>query len=208
MQDDLAGWHTTTEYGEPGPVEYEYAKIDLIPNQPVDLKVTRNFYKMAAAFPPLHTGTHRFRWQGESYTLNSLQATAVAILLKAYAEQTGDVHEAVLLQGATFQGRQIILPQIAPGRAVNLLLAWHAEGKSLQSVFDDGEHPAWGTVVVPGEKPDTFRLSPLVAESKADDPFQLGQDARACSGDRSSGHCDQGNDVCPRSPDPDDSDDA
>src|SRR5690606_27693443 len=123
-----------------------------------------------AAFPRgINRGTHFFRWQEETYRLNGEQAPIVAFLLNAYAEGEPDLHEARLLHGGSFQGSEIDLPPLTSTKADKLLASFREEGHSLKALFDDGEHPAWGTLIVPGEAENTYRLAKLIEP----DPKQL-----------------------------------
>src|SRR5690606_8393717 len=136
-----------------GPVRYPHDKLIVWPiHLPHAVEVSRNFHKMAAALPRgINRGTHFFRWQGETYKLNGQQAPYVAFLLKAYADGEPDLHEARLLHGGSFQGSEIDLPPLTSTKADKLLASFREEGHSLKALFDDGEHPAWGTLIVPGE---------------------------------------------------------
>jgi hypothetical protein len=168
VEDELAGWMMRMEEGEPGPVQYEDSVLEVFPQGPSVLQVSRNLHKMAASFPRgINRGTHFFRWQGETYKLNGEQAPIVAFLLQAYADGEPDLHEARLLHGGTFQGREIdLLPMRR--EAEEELKTLRDDGHSLNALFDDGKHPAWGTLIVAGEKPNTYRLAELTVEPAAE----------------------------------------
>jgi hypothetical protein len=73
-------------------------------------------------------------WFGTVYTFTPTQAACVKILIKHYKYGVSEVGESTILENAESSQNRLV------------------------SVFDNGGHVAWGTMIVPGSTKGTFRL--------------------------------------------------
>jgi len=73
-------------------------------------------------------------WYGTIYTFTATQAACVKALIEHYEKAVCDVGESTILE----------IVESSQNR--------------LASVFDNGKHPAWGAMIVPGSTKGTFRL--------------------------------------------------
>jgi hypothetical protein len=89
---------------------------------------------------PESAGLSVFRWRGRDYSLSPSQARVVQRLLQELDADNDHVPEARLLAAAQSDG-----------------------ASRLSDVFNDGKHPAWGTLILPVAcAPETcYRLAPL-----------------------------------------------
>lgn len=76
-------------------------------------------------------------WYGTVHTFTPTQAACVKVLIDHYKKGIPEVGEDGILESSWVDSSQ----------------------KRLASVFDNGKHPAWGTVIVPGSKKGMFRLA-------------------------------------------------
>ncbi len=137
-----AGWEV--EGGNP---KYDLAEVEVKPGAivvPVTLK--RDYAKLAENPPDWSTGgLFKFRWPdwkmggAQIFTLTAPQAKVVQELLKAYATNQPEVSEKVLL---------LVVPAGEEAESF----------QSLKDVFNDGQHPAWDKLIVPGKETGTWRL--------------------------------------------------
>lgn len=89
---------------------------------------------------------YRFLWNGTKYSLSTDQAIVVDILLKRLADgQTGTAERNVL--DAAFE---------AGGKRAD----------SVQTIFNNGNHPAWGTVVVSDSSDDSTTVAMVPLQPK------------------------------------------
>ncbi|MCA9054380.1 MAG: hypothetical protein KDA75_11115, partial [Planctomycetaceae bacterium] len=115
----------------------------------------------------------QFRWNGDQYDLDPNQSLIVQQLANAAITTEPAVREDQLVAELN---RQIVRWSNSPGSFGAFGLSGHSGGGSpspgsnivspveaLKQVFDtaSGLHPAWGTLIVPGEESDTFRLAPI-----------------------------------------------
>jgi hypothetical protein len=73
-------------------------------------------------------------WFGTNYFFTPLQAAVVRVLWANWERKTPDISEHCALESAD------------------------SAGTRLRDVFDKGKHPAWGTMVVPGNTKGVWRL--------------------------------------------------
>ncbi|MAC52787.1 MAG: hypothetical protein CME31_09610 [Gimesia sp.] len=151
-----AGWEV--EGGNP---KYDLAEVEVKPGAivvPVTLK--RDYAKLAENPPDWSTGgLFKFRWPdwkmggAQIFTLTALQAKVVQKLLKAYATNQPEVSE------------KILLPVVPAGEDAESF-------QSLKDVFNDGQHPAWDKLIVPGKETGAWRLAePEINRPSTGDPF-------------------------------------
>lgn len=166
-----AGWVVD----EPGP-HNPSIEIEVKPGEIFTIEVSRDFRKVAERHPDWSEGSKfEFVWPvvDESkmsdhdrfgvvktpnrFTFSKQQALVVQQLLKKYADRIPEVVEAVLL--ATANG----------GEKTDKI-------KSMFALFDNGKHPAWNTLVIPGKIKGTWRLvEPKLSKPKkanVADPFR------------------------------------
>jgi serine/threonine protein kinase len=116
-------------------VERELATVV---KEPPDVKR----YHPATYIDPQYHPVQRFRWNGECYELRQGQAAAVQRLAAALLAGQPDVPDADVVKAVRPPWRH---------------------GETLEQNFRgaDGLAPAWGKLVVPGQKPGTYRLAAI-----------------------------------------------
>lgn len=110
-----------------------------------------------------------FRWNGSEYDLDPAQATAVQDLADAIL--TDSPHLAMHERLVWFNDIQGEADYDYMERSSGLLFGNYGINPSdprfpLSTLADlfrtsDGLHPAWGTLIIPGEQPQTYRLAPI-----------------------------------------------
>ncbi|QDV18657.1 Serine/threonine-protein kinase PknB [Gimesia panareensis] len=165
----LAGWgrkENTPPYdhvdrgAEPvyGTPQYDLKTVEVKPGEIVSVTIQLDYSKLAKNHPDWSQGgLFRFYWSNTGqhhlkiYTLSLPQALVVQKLLEAYAVGKPDVPESVLFNIATADsGSGPVVP--------------------LKELFNNGKHPAWKTMIVPGKAKETWRL----AEQKIGGSFSQG----------------------------------
>tara|TARA_E500000305_G_scaffold111956_2_gene130352 strand:+ start:87971 stop:92701 length:4731 start_codon:yes stop_codon:yes gene_type:complete len=156
VSSENAGWEV--EGGNP---KYDLTEVEVKPGAivvPVTLK--RDYAKLAENPPDWSTGgLFKFRWPdwkmggAQIFTLTAPQAKVVQELLKAYATKQPEVSEKVLL---------LVVPAGEDAESL----------QSLKDVFNDGQHPAWDKLIVPGKETGAWRLAePQINRPSTGDPF-------------------------------------
>ncbi len=137
----LAGWEG--KYSTP---QYDLAEVEVEPGEIVSVTIKPDYSKLVESHPNWYQGgLFKFHWghTGQNnlkiYTLSLPQALIVQELLQAYAEGKPDIAESVLLTVAQSKN-QTETP------------------KSLEAIFNKGQHPAWKSLIVPGAATGTWRL--------------------------------------------------
>jgi len=138
-----AGWIVDTSNPQ-----YSFTTIEVKPGQIFSVEISRDFKILAENQPNWSMDAlFQFVWPVNSKTKTSKRfklsvqdAKVVQQLLEAFAEGEADVAESDLLKTAN------------TGLDTGLL-------KSLKQKFNNGKHPAWGTLVVPGKAEKTYRLA-------------------------------------------------
>ncbi|MAX37862.1 serine/threonine-protein kinase [Gimesia sp.] len=135
------GSHPT--YGTP---QYDLKRVAVKPGEIVSVRIKPDYSKLAENHPDWSRGgLFKFYWAktGQNslkiYTLSLPQALIVQELLQAYATGKPDVAESALLKVA--QGNNQTGTET-----------------SLDAIFNNGQHPAWKTLIVPGGSTGTWRL--------------------------------------------------
>ncbi|MEW4526313.1 serine/threonine-protein kinase [Maioricimonas sp. JC845] len=137
-------------------------EVTVKPGETVARTIQADLNRLATAAPDFsRPGLYRFHWPSTPVPtlLSQPQARVVQRLFKAYAAGTPAVAEKELLTAA--------FP------ATNEAGATGAEEgpdrpQTLEELFNDGQHPAWGRLIVPAEK-GTWRLAPFEDETSTDD---------------------------------------
>ncbi len=145
------GW--VVDYSNP---QYSFTRIEVKPGKIFTVEVSRDYKKLAENQPDWSMFTlFEFVWPVSSKTkrakrfkLTGEHGKVVQQLLEAFADGTPDVAESDLLKTAN--------SAFNPGFF-----------KTLKQKFNDGKHPAWGTLIVPGKAENTFRLvEPQIVTAK------------------------------------------
>ncbi|MFH1303185.1 MAG: hypothetical protein ABIK07_19145, partial [Planctomycetota bacterium] len=144
VSSELAGWEG--EYNTP---QYELAEIEVKPGAIVPVTIRRDYEKLAESHPKWSQGgLFKFHWpihkRGAAnlftvFTLTVEQALVVQELLKAFAADHPEVPEAALLKAVDADLKE-------------------GQSKTLKALFNDGQNPAWNSLIVPGKVSDTWRL--------------------------------------------------
>ncbi len=147
ITDHLAGWCIE---GTEQPVPYSFTDCDVPSGAAATINVRRTLDVLVNHFGGW--SDHRlynFRWNDRVYTLTRPQAQAVHELFSAYAKDKPDVAE------------DEVLANVDPpwGGSGSAGANWIAKMPAL--LFDNGEHPAWGTLIIPGATEGTYRLAEL-----------------------------------------------
>jgi hypothetical protein len=137
--DDWAGWKPTANLGAN---TRRLETVEVKSGEIVGLTIRRDLAAITQMHPETD-GLSYFHWRGRDYSLSPAQARVVQRLLAALAAGKPDVSETELMAAAQSTAD-------AP----------------LSYIFNDGKHPAWGTLVLAmdGERP-TYRLAPLQPEA-------------------------------------------
>lgn len=107
--------------------------------------------------PDMHeTQLAQFVWNGEMFVLSPQQAKVVRYLLQRSAAGEAETSEAELRTGA---GRQLAFTRKSDSDEPETRIV--PVETPVQKIFNDGRHPAWGKVIVPGTQAGTFALGPL-----------------------------------------------
>lgn len=118
---------------------YRLPELTIEPGAIHRLTITRDFAALAADPPELNAGTlYHFLWNRQDFLLTAQQGQVVQMLLERFASGDPDTDEPLLL--GTDPSSE-------------------TESSSLASIFNDGQHPAWGALIIPGAAPDSFRLA-------------------------------------------------
>ncbi len=144
VRDERFGWGV----GDRGTVLVRETGLSTLTVQrdlPASLRRPEDFQEAAAGAAVWLPETKRrylFVWHGQRFELTTGQAVAVQRLAAALIAGAPDVPENEVVAG---------IPD-----------AWR-DGETLEQNFRsaDGQVPAWGQVVVPGDKPGTYRLAPI-----------------------------------------------
>ncbi len=130
---------------------YRLPELTIEPGAIHRLTITRDFAALAADPPELNAGTlYHFLWNRQDFLLTAQQGQVVQMLLERFASGDPDTDESLLLE-----------TDPSPG----------TESSSLASIFNDGQHPAWGAIVIPGAAPDSFRLADLQQPDQTGVPY-------------------------------------
>ncbi|WP_145109670.1 serine/threonine-protein kinase [Gimesia panareensis] len=139
-----AGPDPESTYGTP---QYDLKTVEVKPGEIVSVTIQLDYSKLAENHPDWSRGgLFRFYWSNTGqhnlkiYTLSLPQARVVQKLLEAVAVGKPDVPESVLFNIATAES--------AFGPVV-----------PLKELFNNGQHPAWKTMIVPGKAKETWRLA-------------------------------------------------
>lgn len=140
-------------YGTP---QYELEEVEVKPGEIVSVTIKSNYKKLAQNHPDWSRGgLYKFYWAKTShnslkiYTLSLSQALVVQQLLQAYADGKPDVAESALLQVASENDKA-------------------EPPKTLAAIFNNGQHPAWKSLIIPGKTTGTWRLT----EQQLNQPVQ------------------------------------
>lgn len=109
-----------------------------------------------ATRPDKHeTQLAQFLWNGEMFVQTWDQARVIRYLLQRAAAGEEEMAESEL--------QSIVLPMygVESQRPAGAETEFHVFPTSLRHVFNDGRHPAWGKLIVPGSREGTFKLAPL-----------------------------------------------
>ncbi|WP_232107162.1 serine/threonine-protein kinase [Gimesia alba] len=154
-----AGWEIEDENPK-----YDLAEIEVKPGAiVVPITMTRDYVRLAEVHPDWSQGgLFKFRWLDsklgslQNFTLTASQAKVVQELFKAYAADQPDVYEKVIM---------LVVPA---GEGTKSF-------ESLKEVFNDGKHPAWNKLIVPGKDTGTYRLAkPKLVRPTTQNPFSSG----------------------------------
>ncbi len=130
--------------------QYLHSKIEVQSGKIVTLTIRRDFKKLAENHPDWSDGKFfKFIWpkhgQGNisypKYLLTLEQAKVVQRLFKAFADDKPEVSETNLLAIAN--------KDLEPGK----------QYKTLNALFNNGKHPAWNSLIIPGKEKETWQLS-------------------------------------------------
>lgn len=99
----------------------------------------------------------QFLWNGEMFVLSPIQARVVRYLLQRAAAGEAETTEAELRTGA---GQKLAFTRKSDSGEPETLIV--PADTPIEQIFNNGRHPAWGKLIVPGSQPDTFRLAPLI----------------------------------------------
>ncbi|MFG0295274.1 MAG: hypothetical protein ACF8PG_05145, partial [Maioricimonas sp. JB045] len=137
-------------------------EVTVKPGETVARTIQADLNRLATAAPDFsRPGLYRFHWPSTPVPtlLSQPQARVVQRLFKAYAAGTPAVAEKELLTAA--------FPATDEAGATGA-----EEGpdrpQTLEELFNDGQHPAWGRLIVPAEK-GAWRLAPFEDETSTDD---------------------------------------
>lgn len=156
VSSENAGWEV--EGGNP---KYDLTEVEVKPGAiVVPITMSRDYARLAEVHPDWSTGgLFKFRWpeskmgRGKIFTLTASQAKVVQELLKAYATNQPEVSEKDLL---------LVVPAGEDAESF----------QSLKDVFIDGQHPAWGKLIVPRKETGTWRLAePQIIRPSTGNPF-------------------------------------
>lgn len=145
------GW--VVDYSNP---QYTYTRIEVKPGQIFTVEVSRDYKKLAENQPDWSKSSlFEFVWpvsfktkSAKRFKLTGEHGKVVQQLLEAFADGKPDVAESDLLKTENSGTK--------PGLY-----------KSLKQKFNNGKHPAWGTLIVPGKAENTYRLvEPQVMTAK------------------------------------------
>ncbi|QDU10847.1 Serine/threonine-protein kinase PknB [Gimesia aquarii] len=147
---DDAGW-----VADDSASKYLHSNIKVKPGVLDIVAISRDYQKLAENHPDwTQSDVFEFGWPlqvksdwpipsvsgpPKNYRLSRPQAKVVQQLFSAFAEGKPDVNEKIILE------------------TVNEDLKKETY-KSLKELFDKGEHPAWGILIVPGKEKNTYRL--------------------------------------------------
>ncbi len=151
----------------------------------VTVPVSLDYKKLAASQPNWSKGgLFKFEWpvtskksKSKRFTLSIQEAKVVQQLFEAFADGKPDVSASDLLKTANTGPNPGLInnsvkQEFGPPESGLLKTANTGSDsvvyQSLKQIFNDGKHPAWGTLVVPGKAEDTFRLAepkPLIFEA-------------------------------------------
>ncbi|MGD9855188.1 MAG: protein kinase [Planctomycetaceae bacterium] len=193
------GWSNGTAWlamsGMFGDVEFNDTAVSIVSTVEIhdgdDSRVSRleyNWQDMARR-QPRWTGspaTHNFYWNGKAYAVNLLQGQVIQKLLIAFAAGSPEVPKTDL----TVDLNRTVGGMMGAGGAMEedfdegFGMMGMAAPLFVEAVFDNGRHPAWGTLIVPAKTEGHYRLAepqipppaldePPVAEDEFD-PFQSG----------------------------------
>ncbi len=148
----LAGWEG--EYSTP---QYDLEEVEVKPGEIVSVTIKSDYRKLAENHPDWSRGgLFKFHWSEKTsrnslkiYTLSLPQALVVQQLLQAYADGKPDVAESALLQ--------VVAENIKA-----------EPPKTLAAIFNNGQHPAWKSLIIPGKSTGTWRLT----EQQLNQPVQ------------------------------------
>ncbi|WP_145440854.1 serine/threonine-protein kinase [Gimesia chilikensis] len=147
----LAGWEG--EYSTP---QYDLKEVEVKPGEIVSVTIKPDYRKLAENHPDWSRGgLFKFHWAKTNryslkiYTLSLPQALVVQQLLQAYADGKPDVAESALLKVAAENNKA-------------------EPPKTLAAIFNNGQHPAWKSLIIPGKTTGTWRLT----EQQLNQPVQ------------------------------------
>lgn len=151
----LAGWKG--EYSTP---QYDLEEVEVKPGEIVPVTIKPDYRKLAENHPDWSRGgLFKFHWAKTSryslnyslkiYTLSLPQALVVQQLLQAYADGKPEVAESALLKVAAENNKS-------------------EPPKTLAAIFNNGQHPAWKSLIIPGKTKGTWRLT----EQQLNQPVQ------------------------------------
>ncbi len=110
-----------------------------------------------ATTPDMHeTQLAQFVWNGEMFVLSPQQAKVVRYLLQRSAAGEAETTEAELRTGA---GQQLTFIRKSDSGEPETQIV--PVDSPIEQIFNNGRHPAWGTLIVPGTQAGTFALGPL-----------------------------------------------
>ncbi|WLD12595.1 serine/threonine-protein kinase [Planctellipticum variicoloris] len=110
-----------------------------------------------ATTPDMHeTQLAQFLWNGEMFVLSPQQAKVVRYLLQRSAAGEVETTEAELRTGA---GQQLTFIRKSDSGEPETQIV--PVDTPIEQIFNNGRHPAWGTLIVPGTQVGTFALGPL-----------------------------------------------
>ena len=155
---------------------YRHSKIIVKPGEIVDLSVSRDYLKLAENHPDWSKGgLFKFEWpvtakksKSKRFTLSIQEAKVVQQLLEAFADGKPDVSESDLLKTVNTGPNpglfnNSVKQEFGPPESGFLKTANTGSDpvvyQSLKKIFNDGKHPAWGMLIVPGKTEKTFRLA-------------------------------------------------
>lgn len=98
----------------------------------------------------------QFVWNGEMFVLSPQQAKVVRYLLQRSAAGEAETTEAELRTGA---GQQLVFTRKSDSGEPETQIV--PVDTPIEQIFNNGRHPAWGTLIVPGTQVGTFALGPL-----------------------------------------------
>ena len=147
--DLVFGWSSKSKYYDQFEVEVEAGKTKTV-------TIKRDFKKHAENHPDWSTQTsHNFIWSKsdiahrQEFTFSTSQAKVVQQLLEGLAANKPEVKEVDLLKIA------------------NEEMFETSKHKTLSTLFNNGKHPAWGTMIAAGKSKGTWRLQEPEGTTKA-----------------------------------------